>query len=201
MLMPRTTTMRKGSRATDSTRLTYTLMRRLKAPARETGPTAGCVAHAYALAMPLSPYVREIRAHIGHSLLLLPGVTAVITDNRRFLLARQRDTERWSLIGGGIEPAEEPLAAVRREVQEELGVLPQVGPIVGAYGGPDLVATVPNGDIVSYVTIAYRCTLPDRNLTLEYDELTETAWFEPEAIATLDRHPWIDRVVADARSN
>ena len=75
--------------------------------------------------MPMSPYVRSLRGRIGHDLLLLPGVTAVIRDSDRFLLARQRDTERWSLIGGGIEPGETSHEAVAREVLEEVGVTPK----------------------------------------------------------------------------
>ena len=147
--------------------------------------------------MPVSPYVRALRTQVGHSLLLLPGVTAVIESGDQVLLARQRNTSRWSLIGGGIEPGEEPSAAVYREVAEELGVLPRVGPILGAYGGPDLTTTLPNNDKVSYVTIAYRCTLPRQTFALEHAELIEVQWFDRATIPTLDRHDWIDRVVAD----
>jgi 8-oxo-dGTP pyrophosphatase MutT (NUDIX family) len=102
------------------------------------------------LPMPLSPYVRSLRERVGQDL-LLPGVTAVIREEDRFLLARQRDTERWSLIGGGIEPGETPHDAVVREVIEELGVTPSIGAIVGAYGGDALQTTLPNGDLVAYV--------------------------------------------------
>lgn len=103
--------------------------------------------------MPLSPYVRSLRDRIGHELLLLPGVTAVVRERDRFLLVRQRDTQRWSLVGGGIEPGETPHEAVAREVSEELGVTPRTGRIVGAYGGPALQSTLPNGDQVAYVTV------------------------------------------------
>ncbi|MDK8172437.1 NUDIX domain-containing protein [Curtobacterium citreum] len=72
--------------------------------------------------MPASEYVRSLRKRIGSSYLLLPGVTAVVQDGDRFLLARQRDSGRWSLIGGGVEPGEEPRSALAREVREELGV-------------------------------------------------------------------------------
>lgn len=148
--------------------------------------------------MPSSPYVLRLRAQVGHSLLLLPGVTAVIRREDQFLIARQRDTELWSLIGGGIDPREEPADAVRREVEEELGVTPVVGPIVGAYGGPELAATLPNGDQVSYVTIAYECELPHDTFELEQQELIEVAWHDVHAITALPRHTWIDRVLHGA---
>lgn len=148
--------------------------------------------------MPSSPYVQDLRGRVGHSLLLLSGVTAVIRRDGQFLVARQRDTELWSLIGGGIEPREEPSHAVQREVEEELGVTPTVGPIIGAYGGPELASTYPNGDEVSYVTIAYACELPHQAFKLERQELIEVAWYDVRAITALPRHTWIDRVLQDA---
>lgn len=148
--------------------------------------------------MPSSPYVQELRALVGHRLLVLPGVTAVIRHDDRFLLAQQRDSRLWSLIGGGIEPEEEPAHAVAREVTEELGVTPRVGRIIGAYGGEQLSNSYPNGDRVSYVTVAYECTLPERRLTLEHDEVQAVAWVSRADVASLPRHRWIDRVLDDA---
>lgn len=142
--------------------------------------------------------MQDLRARVGHSLLLLPGVTAVIRRDEQFLVARQRDTELWSLIGGGIEPREEPSHAVRREVEEELGVTPIVGGIIGAYGGPELASVYPNGDEVSYVTIAYACELPHQAFELEHQELIEVAWHDAGTISALPRHMWIDRVLRDA---
>jgi len=147
--------------------------------------------------MPMSPYVQGLRAQVGQSLLLLPGVTAVFRRESRFLIARQRDTEFWSLIGGGIEPFEEPADALRREVEEELGVTPILKLVVGAYGGPELASTLPNGDRVSYVTVAYECEVPDENFELEKQELIEVAWHDLATIVTLPRHTWIDRVIHD----
>ena len=147
--------------------------------------------------MPMSDYVRSIRARIGHDLLLLPGVTAVIRDENRYLLARDRDTGLWGLVGGGIEPEESPEEAVTREVLEEIGVRPSILGVVGAYGGPTLQTRYPNGDQVSYVTIAYRCTVPADVMQLERAEIIETRWVERDAISGLGRHTWIDQVILD----
>jgi 8-oxo-dGTP pyrophosphatase MutT (NUDIX family) len=98
---------------------------------------------------------------------VLPSVTAVIHDGPRFLLARQVDSERWSLVGGGVEPGEEPRDALVREVREELGCAPVRLEVLDAYGGPDLMTAHPNGDQVAYITIAYLCTLPRQHLELD----------------------------------
>lgn len=148
--------------------------------------------------MPVAQYVRSLRERIGSSYLLLPGVTAVIRDDDRFLLARQRDSGRWSLIGGGIEPGEDPPAALLREVREELGVGSNVIRIIGAYGGTTLENVYPNGDQVGYVTVAYLCSLRPSSFLLDEDEVLETRWATLAEITELDHHEWIEQVLTDA---
>jgi predicted NUDIX family NTP pyrophosphohydrolase len=41
----------------------------------------------------------------------------------------KRDLGAWSIPKGEYEPGEEPLAAARREFEEELGVAPPTGPV------------------------------------------------------------------------
>jgi 8-oxo-dGTP diphosphatase len=49
---------------------------------------------------------------------------AVIRDDQgRFLLVRKRGTSAFKQAGGKIEPGEEPLAALQRELREELGLV------------------------------------------------------------------------------
>lgn len=148
--------------------------------------------------MTRSAYVAAVRARIGTDLLMLPGATAVIRDDERFLLARHRHSGLWSLIGGAVEPGEEPAEAVVREVREETGSEVAVVGIVGAYGGPSLMVRYPNGDEVAYVTTAYECRLIDgAEPQPDQVELVELAWFDRSEIATLSRRDWIDRVIAD----
>jgi 8-oxo-dGTP pyrophosphatase MutT (NUDIX family) len=146
--------------------------------------------------VPRSDYVASIRERIGNDLLMLPGVTAVIREGENFLLARHSHSGLWSLIGGAVEPGEEPADAVVREVREETGARLRVEQIVGAYGGEPMMVEYPNGDQVAYITTAYECHLlnepePDQ------DELLELGWFARDTILDLPRREWIDRVIAD----
>jgi 8-oxo-dGTP diphosphatase len=149
--------------------------------------------------MPTSEYVQSIRDRIGGDFLLLPGVTAVIRDGDQFLLARHAHSGLWSLIGGGIEPGEEPADALVREVLEETGADVRITGIIGAYGGEPMKVEYPNGNRVGYVTVAYECELLT-SAAPDMEELLELDWFEREAIAGLPRRAWIDRVIADAAS-
>ena len=62
------------------------------------------------------------------------AVRAILLDpDDRVLLARFEfpDVTVWALPGGGVEAGEDVLAALRRELAEELGLLdPDVGPVV-----------------------------------------------------------------------
>lgn len=114
-----------------------------------------------------------------------------------FLLARHEHSGLWSLIGGAVEPGEEPGEAVLREVMEETGAKIRVRGIVGVYGGEPMMVEYPNGDRVGYITTAYECELLSEAQP-DMEELLELGWFERTQIGTLPRRPWIDRVIADA---
>lgn len=149
--------------------------------------------------MPISPYLRSLRERVGHDLLLLPAVSAVIRDgDGRILLARSQGDDQWALIGGGMEPGEEPFDAIVREIREELGVEAAVERIIGAYGGEGMFITYPNGDRCAYVTTAYECYLAHGELSLEEDELRDAAWFAPADIPGLDTQPYVARILSDA---
>ncbi len=125
-------------------------------------------------------------------------MTAVIRRGDEFLVVRGPQWSRWSLVGGRVEPGEDPRDAVTREVQEELGVRPEVRGIVGAYGGTLLEATYPDRDRVGCVTVAFACTLPESPLRLETSEILAVEWRTPAEIRDLPRDEWVDRVLADA---
>jgi 8-oxo-dGTP pyrophosphatase MutT (NUDIX family) len=106
----------------------------------------------------MSPYFKQLRARIGHDLLLMPGVAAAIHDAQgRLLLQEKSWGEGWSLPAGAIEPGESPEEAVRREVLEETGLVVVAKEIIGVLGGRDFRYVYPNGDAVEYTVVLYRC--------------------------------------------
>jgi len=108
----------------------------------------------------MSPYIRQLRSRVGHDLLLLPGVAAVVRDREgRLLLQEKSSGEGWSLPAGAIEPGETPEQAVRREVLEETRLVVVPTRLVGVFGGEGFRHVYPNGDEVEYTVVVYRCSV------------------------------------------
>ena len=108
----------------------------------------------------MSPYFRQLRSKIGHDLLLLPGVAAVIRDaDGRILLQEKSSDEGWSLPAGAIEPGESPAEAIRREVLEETGLVVVPTRIIAVLGGEAFRHVYRNGDVVEYTVVLYRCAV------------------------------------------
>lgn len=125
--------------------------------------------------MPISPYLKELRRHIGTALVLTPGVAAIIRDEEgRVLLEVRSDNGAWSLPAGAIDPGESPSEAIVREVYEETGLVVEpiflVG-VVGPYHG-----RYPNGDEVEYTTVVMECQVTGGTLHAVDGECAGFEW-------------------------
>ncbi|MEM1128400.1 MAG: NUDIX domain-containing protein [Bacteroidota bacterium] len=138
--------------------------------------------------MPISTYLRQLRALVGPRLLLLPAVAAIIRDaDGQVLLMQQAEGGSWSLPAGAIDPGETPEAAVKREVAEETGLHVRTVRLVAAVGGTDFRSVYPNGDQVEYVVNVFACTVAPGALRAVDGEAASFQWVAPETV--LD---WID---------
>ena len=69
------------------------------------------------------------------------AVVVAAEDPTRFLMLRPAYLpERWALPGGHVDTGEDALAAVVREVHEELGLEVPIGPLTGLYHQPEFHA-------------------------------------------------------------
>ena len=131
--------------------------------------------------MPVPAFIRGLRDRIGHDLLLLPGVTALVFNGRgEVLLNRRTDNGRWSVIGGVLEPGEEPAVGCAREVLEETGVRVAVERVSGVY--LTSVIEYPNGDVAQYVTTAFRCRAVEGEPRVNDDESSDVRFFPLDAL-------------------
>ena len=85
--------------------------------------------------MPMSDYIRNLRALIGTTVLETPTVSVLVFDaDDRVLLVRHAEGNDWTTPGGMIEPYETPADAAVRETWEETGLFVALTRIVGVFG-------------------------------------------------------------------
>jgi 8-oxo-dGTP diphosphatase len=107
--------------------------------------------------------------------MIVEVVGAVIRDaSGRLLTVRKRGTERFMLPGGKREPGEDDLAALARELDEELGVAMVSAGLLGRFEAPaanELGATVRSCAYLVEIEGEIR----------EQAEIEELLWIDPAA--------------------
>jgi len=136
--------------------------------------------------MPISPYLRGLRAKVGTTCLLLPGVAAIIRDEAgRILLIRRREDNLWSLPAGGLDPGEEPAQGAIRECWEETGLVVCPERLAGVFGGCRYHFTYPNGDEVEPTLLVFECRIVGGSLEAVDGEAAEFRYFAPADLPPL----------------
>jgi 8-oxo-dGTP pyrophosphatase MutT (NUDIX family) len=126
--------------------------------------------------VPTPDFVLALREKIGHDLLPMVGVCAIVFDgDGRLLLTRRRDTGRWAHVGGIVEPGEQPAIAAVREVREEAGVDARIERLVSVIADPP--TAYPNGDHVQFLTLLFVLRYVDGEAAVSDDENLEVGWF------------------------
>ena len=149
--------------------------------------------------MAISDYLRSLRTRIGHELVLMPAVAVMVRDDDgRLLLVRNRDDGLWQTVGGGMDPGEQPADAAVREAYEETGLHIEPTRVIGVYGGPQLCLTYPNGDIVSYVGIAFAARVVGGSERPCDDEVDRLGWFDRTQALALPMAPHTRAMIEDA---
>ncbi|AGL15815.1 NUDIX domain-containing protein [Actinoplanes sp. N902-109] len=130
--------------------------------------------------MPASDYVKDLRAKVGHELIMFPSVSAVVLNDRgEILLGQRSDNLRWSLPAGLMDPGEQPAEAIAREVLEETAVQITVERLAGVvlhevvYG---------NGDRCHMVNMWFRCHALGGEARVNDSESVAVGWFALDAL-------------------
>jgi ADP-ribose pyrophosphatase YjhB (NUDIX family) len=104
----------------------------------------------------MGSYVESIRSNVGSRCILLPGVRAIILNDREeVLLQRRTDLVRWGLPSGSVELDETAFEALKREVREETGLEVRHAEAMALYSGPSQRFMYPNGDEVQGFAVAF----------------------------------------------
>lgn len=125
-----------------------------------------------------------------------PGVAAVIFNaQRQVLLVRRNDNGLWSLPSGHLEIGETVIEAIKREIQEETGLIVDVKKLIGVYSDPvSQVFSYPSGATTHFITLSFLCCITGGCMQADYSEIAEVAFFDISnlPINLLKMHPqWL----------
>jgi 8-oxo-dGTP pyrophosphatase MutT (NUDIX family) len=132
--------------------------------------------------MAMSEFYRSLRERVGHDLLLVPAVAAIVRDGSGRILFQQLHDDSWSLPAGALEPGESPAQGVVREVEEETGLVVEPVRIAAVLGGPECRVRYPNQDQVEYVVTVFDCRRISGALITSNDETKRLDYFAADSL-------------------
>jgi len=101
-------------------------------------------------------YVQTLRQSVGHSLIHLPGVRALIfNEQEEILLQHRKDVPMWGLPAGAVELNESVFEALKREVEEETSLQVIAAEPMALYSGPTQRFRYPNNDEIQCFSVAF----------------------------------------------
>lgn len=137
--------------------------------------------------MAVPQFIAELRSLVGTRPLWLSCALAVVLDEGdggRVLLGRRADDGRWALVGGIIDPGEQPADAAVRECFEETGVIAVPEALTSVTVSRPIVYA--NGDQTRYLELAFRCRAVGGSPRVNDDESTDVRWFGLDDLPPLD---------------
>jgi 8-oxo-dGTP pyrophosphatase MutT (NUDIX family) len=151
--------------------------------------------------MPMSDYIRDLRARIGNTVLEVPTVSVIVFDEaERVLLVRHIEGNDWTTPGGMIEPYEIPADAALRETWEETGLHVELTHIIAVLGGKPWSTAYANGDKVAWVSTVFGARILSGTPRPDNEETLETRFVARAEIAALRCKPHLPLVLEAAYS-
>src|SRR5205809_2551859 len=140
--------------------------------------------------MPMSYYMRDLRAKLGTTVVEIPTVSVLtFDDQRRVLLVRHAEGNDWTTPGGMIEPYETPADAAVRETWEETGLHVALTRIVGVFGGVICSGAYSNGDRVSWVSTLFAAERVGGAPRPDGEETLEVRYFDRSELSSIRCKP------------
>lgn len=123
-------------------------------------------------------YYLKLRKVIGKGLLVYPVAAACIKNVKgEVLLVKKLSSGIWGFPGGGIEPDETVLQALRREIKEELNLYIRSPKLTAVYSNPKFDFAYPNGDKIHPIIFFFDCEVSNRQKFSPSQEVEDARYF------------------------
>ena len=112
------------------------------------------------------------------------GVSVIIQYDHKILLEHRVDSDRWAIIGGGLNIDEDLISCAIREVFEETGLLLDQNQIqfYKIFDDPSRIAHYPDGNVLRVITAVYFINLLDFPVLETSSESKELKFFSKDEI-------------------
>ena len=112
------------------------------------------------------------------------GVSVIIQYDNKILLEHRVDSNRWAIIGGGLNIDEDLVSCAIREVYEETGLSFEKNRLrfYKLYDDPSRIAHYPDGNVLRVITIVYYIKLMNFPILKTSLESKELKFFSKEEI-------------------
>ena len=107
------------------------------------------------------------------------GTSAIIKYNNKILLEKRVDSDRWALIGGGLNLIESLEEGIVREIKEETGlkINEKYLKFWKIYSDPSRIAEYPDGNILRVITVVYILELNNEHELICSEESERLKYF------------------------
>lgn len=116
------------------------------------------------------------------------GIIAIIEYEGKVLLERRTDSDRWALIGGGLEIDESLEQGIIREIKEETSLNIEENRLCfwKIYSDPSRIVEYPDGNILRIITVAYLLKLHSEHKLVCSEESLELRYFSYDELRKLN---------------
>lgn len=116
------------------------------------------------------------------------GTCAIIQYNGKILLEKRTDSNRWALIGGGLEIYESLEECIIREINEETGLVIDEELLFfwKMYSDPSRIIQYPDGNVIRSLSAAYLLKLNEQHELICSEESRELRYFSSEELKEIN---------------
>ncbi len=128
-------------------------------------------------------YLGQLRKLVGNRTLISVGMRAIIQDEEgRVLLIRRNDNDMWGMPAGSMELDESAFDCLKREVNEETGLIVLEATPIAIYSEPRFAFTTVYGDHYQMFALVLRVDRWQGTLFSTTNETTDARFFALDAL-------------------
>lgn len=127
------------------------------------------------------------------------GTCAIIRYNGKILFEKRTDSDRWALIGGGLNMDESLEQCIVREINEETGLVIHERSLsfLKVYSDPTRIAEYPDGNILRIITAVYLLELRIHHELVCSEESRELKYFSCDELKELKIAETHEHIIRD----